>query len=40
MMDTKMDIIKDMTPVMMTVTQDINNYIRRFFYGDGKRNYK
>lgn len=26
-----MDIIKDMTPVMMTVTQDINNYIRRFF---------
>lgn len=24
-----MDIIKDMTPVMMMATQDINNYIRR-----------
>lgn len=35
MMDTKMDIIKDMTPVMMTVTQDINNYIRRSIYGNG-----
>lgn len=35
MMDTKMDIINDMTPVMMMATQDINNYIRRNIYGNG-----